>query len=108
MFTRSVIIVTFLLYCGEAVRNLPTRINEHQISICNCNPNNAISSHVLNYNHSINFSNVPLVYHCNNFARRRILESAFISVNKSTCMNNNLGFMPLNINLSRMLINSVT
>lgn len=95
------------VYFGETGRSLDKRIIEHKKDIVNINTNNALCNHIINSNHSIDFHNVKVLHNISNARHRRIIESAYISVNDNN-FNQNKGFYPVNNHISNCLVNSVT
>ena len=95
-------------YIGETGRDLPTRIKEHKNNIRDLKNDNGIASHFHSSNHRIDFVNANLIYKSNDCKTRKIIESAFISLNNSSSLNQNAGFFPLGFNISRFFIKSIT
>ena len=67
-----------LVYIGESGRNWNIRIKEHKYACRNNNMNNALFNHAFNNDHRINWDGSKLLYKCDNFHKRRIVESALI------------------------------
>ena len=87
---------------------LSVRLSEHKANVIKFKSDNGIiSNHVINSGHKIDFINASLIYNCNDFKFRKILESAFISVNFSNCLNLNLGSYPLGNYICKRLLHSI-
>ena len=66
------------VYFGESGRGVATRLKEHKYAFRCCNTNNAIFNHVIDNNHLIDWANAKLIFKCDNYKKRRIVESALI------------------------------
>ena len=63
------------VYIGETGRDLATRIKEHKYAIRTANDNNAIFRHVRDQSHRVDWDNSALIYKCNDYKKRKIIES---------------------------------
>ena len=73
-------------YVGETGRNLEKRKYEHRRDIRVGNDKNAIFCHVRDYDHSFDFDGAKIVFHSDDFIKRRVVESALISTTKNVNM----------------------
>ena len=67
-----------LVYIGETGRNVETRLKEHKYAFRNCNMENAVFHHAYQNNHCIDWNASKLMYKCNNYVKRKIIESVYI------------------------------
>ena len=67
------------VYFGEIGCSFDIRLKEHKRDIRNCNVNDASFLHKINLNHNINWDEAKLLFKCNNYFARRIVESSLIS-----------------------------
>ena len=67
-----------LVYIGESGRDWHIRIKEHKYACRNNNMYNALFNHAFNNNHQIKWDGSKLLYKCDNYHKRRIVESALI------------------------------
>ena len=67
-----------LVYIGETGRDWEIRIKEHKYAFRSCNVNNAIFYHASENNHRILWDESKLLFKCNNFKKRRMVESVLI------------------------------
>lgn len=74
-------------YWGESGRNWEERLKEHKYDIRTCNMKNSLFNHIVNEDHRIDWDAAKLVYKCNDYYKRRIVESSLIG----TMPNFNLG-----------------
>ena len=95
-----------LAYIGETGRNLETRVKEHRYAFQTCNLNNAMFKHASENNHSINWDNCQLLYKCNNFKKRRIIES--VCIQKFDNFNLNEGNFKLDPVIRSLVLTSLT
>ena len=96
------------LYIGETGRDLNVRIKEHKRAVSLLKEDNGISSHAKNSGHSNSLGGTSMLYRCNNFKLRRVIESAFLHTNRRDTINQNIGFYPLGSSLSKLIVSSVT
>ena len=95
------------VYFGETGRDLQVRIKEHKSDFSKCNFSNALFSHSFNTGHSIDFCSSRLIYKCNNFIRRRLVESSCIDFYATRSLNQNRGFYDCNPPVSSFIAKSV-
>ena len=67
-----------MVYIGETGRNIDTRIREHKYAVNRGDENNALYRHVWNKDHRVDWKNSHLLYKCNDFIKRRVIESMCI------------------------------
>lgn len=67
-----------LVYIGETGRNVETRLKEHKYAFKNYNTDNAIFCHAFQNNHCIDWESTRLLYKCNNYVKRKVIESVCI------------------------------
>ena len=67
-----------LVYIGETGRSLDVRLKEHRRDMANCNMNNANFVHAYDNDHRIDWDSSEIIVKCNNYRKRRILESVCI------------------------------
>ena len=93
------------VYIGETGRDLKKRIKEHKGDIVSQKPSSAIAEHVRKEDHHFDFKKAKIIFHCNNFRRRRIVESSLIYAysDLKLALNFNNGFSPHNIMLSKYI-----
>ena len=94
-------------YIGETGRSISTRVKEHKYAVSTLNVNNGLANYVLNSNHSINFNDSTLMYHCKDFKVRHVVESAFIKHYSSSLVNLNSGLIDINDSVASLLVNSI-
>ena len=78
------------VYVGETGRQLKTRIEEHKKSVWKRNPNNAITAHMWNTGHGIQWSETMSMDHEVEWYRKRVKEALYIR-NSTNAMNSNPG-----------------
>ena len=64
-----------LVYIGETGRDWEVRMKEHKYAFKTCNMNNAIFYHATENDHKILCEESKLLFKCNNFKKRRMVES---------------------------------
>ena len=75
-------------YIGETGRKLHVRINEHKRDARNKTGNmSGLSQHIVQYNHTVDWDNVEILYRENNFRRRKFKEAIAINKNINGVMN---------------------
>ena len=94
-----------LVYIGESGRDWNVRIREHKYAFRNNNMSNALFNHAFNNNHRINWEESKLIYNCDNFHKRRIVESALID--KIDNFNLSSGCFKLDPIMRALVINSL-
>ena len=91
------------IYFGETGRELFVRVKEHKQDVMKLKPESAIASHSANFGHSMSFDLSKILFMSNNLQRRHIVESALIALHSDHALNNNSGFSPHNLLLSKFL-----
>ena len=94
-----------LVYIGESGRDWSVRIKEHKYAFRNNDMCNALFNHAFNNNRRINWDGGKLIYKCNNFHKRRIVESALID--KIDNFNISSGCFKLDPIMRALVINSL-
>ena len=94
-----------LVYIGESGRDWTVRIREHKNNFRNNDMSNAVFNHAFNNNHRINWDGSKLLYKCDNFHKRRIVESALID--KIDNFNLSNGCFKLNPIMRSLVISSL-
>ena len=93
------------VYVGESGRDWNIRIKEHKNAFRNNNTYNALFRHAFNNNHRINWEGSRLLYKCDNYHKRRIVESALID--KIDNFNISSGCFKLDPIMRTLVINSL-
>ena len=78
------------VYVGETGKQLKARIEEHKKSVWKPNPNNAITAHMWNTGHGIQWSETMSMDHEVEWYRKRVKEALYIR-NSTNAMNSNPG-----------------
>ena len=94
-------------YIGETGRDLSIRLKEHIRDVKDKKISSAPFNHFINTGHSLNYDNTQLIYKNSNVYKRHLVESSFINCNKNICINQNLGFAPVNITLSKCIFDNL-
>ena len=75
-------------FIGETGRKLHVHINEHKRDARNKTGNmSGLSQHIVQYNHTVDWDNVEILYRENNFRRRKFKEAIAINKNINGVMN---------------------
>lgn len=68
------------IYIGQTGRSLETRIKEHSYAIKKKNQYNALFNHYLINGHNCDLDGAEVIYNCNSFHKRNIIESFLINI----------------------------
>ena len=93
------------MYWGETGRTCDVRLKEHKRDVKNSNLSNALFNHKINNNHAIDWEGAKLVYKCNSYFKRRIVESSLIAT--FPCFNLSEGHFKFNKTIRNLIISNL-
>ena len=93
-------------YIGETGRPFEIRLLEHKAAARNTKNTSGLTNHCIKEKHGFDFDNAKLVFKNANTVKRKVVEAALISINKSNCVNLNTGFVPLDETVSSCISNN--